>query len=364
MHQSGTWQHVLYEYFLDKAILWMFGSFLCYQLHPHANSIYYILISLTITCLHWIMVHSMGKGFLYVIYIGLILYDRTFLCFLPLMIYDFYDQKQLWWSVLLVSFLVFIPSSMNELVLFGFTILAFILRLKTMHAAQLHIDLIAMRDQNKEFMLSLEEKNKRLIERQDYEVNLATLNERNRIAREIHDTVGHQLTRSILQIGALQLTTEEDLTRHQLHQIKGSLDESMNSIRSSIHQLYEDSIDLKLEVSKLIDQFSFCPIEFHYQIHSSLPKNTKNAFLAIVREALTNITKHSNASSCAIRFKEHPGFFQLRITDNGTVASSAPNDGIGLRSIQERVSQLSGFCEINMHTGFHIFITIPKEEIA
>jgi len=52
----------------------------------------------------------------------------------------------------------------------------------------------------------LRQKNRELIEKQDYEIRLATLNERGRIAREIHDHVGHLLSRSILQIGALMVT--------------------------------------------------------------------------------------------------------------------------------------------------------------
>lgn len=62
----------------------------------------------------------------------------------------------------------------------------------------------------------LQEKNKNLMEKQDYEIYLATLRERNRIAREIHDNVGHMLSRSILQMGALITIHKEEPLHGQL----------------------------------------------------------------------------------------------------------------------------------------------------
>ena len=56
----------------------------------------------------------------------------------------------------------------------------------------------------------MEQKNKELLEKQDYEIQVATLNERNRIAREIHDSVGHLLSRSILQLGALKAVHRQE----------------------------------------------------------------------------------------------------------------------------------------------------------
>lgn len=60
-----------------------------------------------------------------------------------------------------------------------------------------------MRDTDTELKLVMEQRNRELLEKQDNEIYLATLRERNRIAREIHDNVGHMLSRSILQVGAL-----------------------------------------------------------------------------------------------------------------------------------------------------------------
>ena len=76
--------------------------------------------------------------------------------------------------------------------------------------------MIRLRDTSTELNLVLQEKNKNLMEKQDYEIYLATLRERNRIAREIHDNVGHMLSRSILQMGALITIHKEEPLHGQL----------------------------------------------------------------------------------------------------------------------------------------------------
>lgn len=77
-------------------------------------------------------------------------------------------------------------------------------------------EMIRLRDTSTELNLVLQEKNKNLMEKQDYEIYLATLRERNRIAREIHDNVGHMLSRSILQMGALITIHKEEPLHGQL----------------------------------------------------------------------------------------------------------------------------------------------------
>ena len=100
----------------------------------------------------------------------------------------------------------------------------------------------------------------KLLEKQDYEIQVATLNERNRIAREIHDSVGHLLSRSILQLGALKAVhRQEPELNAQLDTLKSTLSQAMDSIRESVHDLHEESIDLRSQLETLCRGFTFCP---------------------------------------------------------------------------------------------------------
>ncbi|HAL74071.1 MAG TPA: two-component sensor histidine kinase [Clostridiales bacterium] len=191
------------------------------------------------------------------------------------------------------------------------------------------------------------------------------LNERNRIAREIHDNVGHQLTRALLFTGALRTESQDETTRQSLQTLQDLLQDSMNSIRSSLHDLHDQSIDLHQEISEMIAGFSFCPVKLIYDLEINPDKKTKYAFISIIREALSNIARHSQATTAEITLREHPGFYQLVIRDNGIGAShiiAGDSDGIGLKSIAERVTSIGGLLNISSDSGFVIFITIPKTQ--
>jgi signal transduction histidine kinase len=209
--------------------------------------------------------------------------------------------------------------------------------------------------------MQLEKKNKDLLEKQDYEINLATLTERNRIARDIHDNVGHLLSRSILQIGALLAINKDEETKKSFGLIKDTLSEAMDSIRMSVHDLHEESIDLQTEIQKLIDSFNFCPIKFDYDLETNLEKNIKYCFIAVTKEALLNIINHSNATNALVIIREHPALYQLVIQDNGSHCSYNSENGIGIKNITDRVVAVSGNVNISTDKGFRIFISIPKK---
>ena len=143
--------------------------------------------------------------------------------------------------------------------------------------------------------------------------------------------------------------------------LEDSLNAAMNSIRSSVHDLHDESVNLEHAVDSLIHDFTFCPIGVTYDISDQIPRNIKYCFISIIKEALSNIMKHSNASSVKILIREHPALYQLCFEDNGTDIHYDPAfSGIGLVNMKERVDSLNGTLQISTQNGFRIFITIPK----
>lgn len=220
-----------------------------------------------------------------------------------------------------------------------------------------------MRDDSTERNILLKEKNRNLLEQQDAEIYTATLKERNRIAREIHDNVGHLLSRSILVTAAIKAMNQEEAIELPLSQLEETLSSAMTSIRSSVHDLHDESINLKEVVSGLVKDFTFCPVTFSYDCGYQLPREVKYCFIAIIKEGLTNISRHSNATRVHLSLVEHPGFFQLTLHDNGTTFSARENSGIGLTNMRDRVETLNGYIKITHDDGFRIFVTLPKEDM-
>jgi len=226
-----------------------------------------------------------------------------------------------------------------------------------------------MRDDSTERNLLLKARNQTLLENQDYEIHNATLKERNRIAREIHDNVGHMLSRSILMTGALQAINQDENCSESLQILQDTLSQAMDNIRVSVHNLHDDSINLQKSIKSLIENFTFCPVYLEYDIQSDVPSAVRYAFISITKEALTNIAKHSNAAMAQITVREHPSMYQLIIYDNGEIASGKSisleqleeeSNGIGLVNMADRVHMLHGMIQISQKTGFQIFVSIPR----
>ena len=174
-----------------------------------------------------------------------------------------------------------------------------------------------IRDRSTEAEIHLKERNQALIQKQNFEIHAATLAERNRIAREIHDNVGHLLTRSLLQTGALNVTNQDPSLAEPLATLNDTLNTAMTSIRTSVHDLYDESIDLRHVLQEIISQDHAIPIRLEYDVEHELPREIKYAFISIVKEAIHNIDKHSSGTAGKVTVREHPGFLLLQIRDNG-----------------------------------------------
>lgn len=241
---------------------------------------------------------------------------------------------------------------------------AYVLATRTTALEHSETEARQLRDSGYEMAMLLRQQNRELVEKQDYEIRLATLNERGRIAREIHDHVGHLLSRSILQVGALMVTTTDEQERQSLSVVRDTLAQAMDSIRASVHDLHDESIDLRAQVEALVREFTFCPIRLDYRLELEPGKDIAYCFIAIVKEGLNNIIRHSNATQVTLALLEHPALYQLVLQDNGSELNVEPGEGLGLRSIADRVGALGGQLVVERTGGFRLFISIPKKEEA
>lgn len=286
--------------------------------------------------------------------------------FLPLICYDLFFTRYQYVTLLSVLPLsdFYKASSLNTIAFYAVLIAVSILfRYKTQAYTKLKDKYNIMNDSKNEMSIQLKKQNYDLLEKQDYEVNLATLNERNRIAREIHDSVGHLLSSSILQVGALITINKNENIKESLKNLNSTLSQAMNSIRNSVHNLYDESIDLNAQVKEILKSFSFCNVSFDYGLTTNPDKKLKYAFIFIIKEALSNIIKHSDATSISITFREHPAIYQLIITDNGKGADFNTGDGMGLKNMVDRVGAFNGNINFSTDKGFEIFISVPKGDI-
>ena len=250
-----------------------------------------------------------------------------------------------------------------------FCALAALLALRTVQEEVARRSLHAVRDDLREKVLTLQDTNARLLQAQDYELRAAALAERTRIAREIHDGVGHLLTRLLLQVKALQVVhRDEPGVVADLATLDGGLGEALDSMRRSVHALSDDGEELATSLNMLGSRCGIESVRVDCSTEAEPPAVVARCVVAVVREALTNAARHGGARSARVAVTDYPAFWQVTVDNDGIVpaegepaAAGRGGSGLGLRSMTERVEALGGRVRITPRPRFTVFVTIPKD---
>lgn len=318
------------------------------------------------------------------VYIMVAVFAPSFVPFVPLAFYDIarrVRREHVWVVLGIGSVFVFAlvadlrTDALTARALLLTAILSVAATLLSLRTAQLEREQQRMRrtrDELQERALALEARNRDLADRQDYEVELATLAERARIAREIHDNVGHQLTRASLQAEALRVVhADEPGVAADFADVKRTVDEALQLVRTSVHALNDNAIDLSVQLERIVEgarSDGGPQIELEVMTEHA-PANVANCFAAVLREALSNTMRHACAQTVTVRCMEHPSFYQLIVTDDGADATPASSsnvvEGMGLASMRERIEALGGTFTAGPRDGtggWRVFATIPKQQ--
>ncbi len=188
---------------------------------------------------------------------------------------------------------------------------------------------------------------------------MATTEERNRIARDIHDSLGHSLVALNIQMEtALTLWQENPDTAYTfLVEAKQLGSQSLEAVRQSVTQIRADPLQgqtLAQAIAKLIGEFhrhtGILP-ECQIELSQTLPDALTVAVYRIVQEGLTNICKYAVATAIKIQLQTTPNELLLLLEDNGNGFCVGDNAGFGLQGMKERTAALGGQLEINSNPG-------------
>lgn len=309
-----------------------------------------------------------------VLFLAAAFFCPAFLLFAPFVLYSILEQKNYLLGIVLgimCAWFYMETEPKAGILIFVGCVISWFIQHQTYRYEELDKTYRRTRDDSTERNLLLKEKNQGLLKNQDYEIYTATLRERNRIAREIHDNVGHMLSRAILMVGAMKAVQKEDTLAEALDQLEETLNTAMNNVRESVHDLHDDSVNLEEVLRTLAKEYTFCLVNLEFDMGYHVPREVKYSFISIVKEALNNVAKHSDADAVRIVAREHPGLYQLVIEDNGTkgaikTAGNMPgvSEGIGIQNMRERIRTLGGTIQIRNEKGVRIYITVPKKEEA
>lgn len=377
--------------FIDKIFLMVFSALMLFEVFGEGYRIlaFFVMVILATFMSYLRLLGNAARK----INIGLqyasgllIVFVPKMVILLPIIVYEVFLDRQIAAGLVLFAAFAYIFNTLefhSVLYILMVTGLAVYLSYRTKKVETLENDNLKIRDEGEIKKEMLRKQNKNLLEEQDKSIYTAQLSERNRIAREIHDNVGHMLSRSILQVGAMMVVHKDDAIADELKTLRETLDTAMNNIRESVHDIRDEAIDLEAAINEMAEplkQKFRLDIEFDAD-KRIVNKEIKYAVINIVKEAVSNIIKYSKNENVHIRFDEHPSMYQLIIHDFGNTGDTAgpvpdekgfgkkkkiskdaeKSNGMGLENIRTRAEQLGGQANFSNDNGFRIFVRIPKE---
>lgn len=218
-------------------------------------------------------------------------------------------------------------------------------------------------DKERRYRYELEAAKAKLLNSSREVAHLAEIKERNRIAREIHDSIGHNIAGILLQLQAAYKVHGRDQIK-SMELLKNSIDglsASLTLLRDTVHNIKPgEGVGIEY-IEEIIRNFSFCEVCFnHSGDFNKIPVSHIEILASNIKEALTNASKHSNAARVDILIEVKDKFTRLFIKDNGKGCSNI-KEGLGLSGMRERIKNIGGSISISSADGFIIVCIIPVE---
>lgn len=194
--------------------------------------------------------------------------------------------------------------------------------------------------------------------------------ERNRIAKDIHDNAGHSMTAVIMQTEAAKLLIDTDPAEAKNRIVSANIQakNALEQMRESVHLLAgrEEVRPLKGELEGIIVQtFDGTDVKARYDLCDAQPDaECCRFFTNSMKEFLANGIRHGKATAFYIELKAENGFLTLLVSDNGAGCGGAAQEGFGLRGIREKAEKLGGSCSFSgeQGEGFEAVIALPFKE--
>ena len=194
--------------------------------------------------------------------------------------------------------------------------------------------------------------------------------ERKRLAREIHDTLGHALTGIAAGVDACiaMIDINPEATKKQLMVISKVVRQGIVDVRNSLNKLRPGALEqhgFKGAIENMIEEFtsvSDLTITLDYRLDKVDFENTKEDILfRVIQESVTNAVRHGDATHIDISLYIEDNSLYLKIQDNGQGCEEI-HYGFGLKQMKERLGMINGKVAYDGHHGFLTIVTIPLQE--
>lgn len=212
------------------------------------------------------------------------------------------------------------------------------------------------------YFVQMTAKNAMLKASQEEVKQLATVAERERIARDLHDLIGHSfsLMSKKAELARKLIDVDTNKAKTEIEEIEVLSRDSLSQVREAVTGYRKRDLTTELASAKALCRASDIRLSLDIEKMILAPQ-IDQALSYCLREALTNVVKHSKADKVSITLTQHSTGVNLIIEDNGKLLESAA-PGNGIKGMQERVMAAGGTLTIDNHDGFQLRFHMPTKE--
>ncbi|MBP1966716.1 signal transduction histidine kinase [Paenibacillus aceris] len=224
-------------------------------------------------------------------------------------------------------------------------------------------------EQNKRHLAELQVAYEQLQEASATSMQNAILEERTRIARDIHDAVGHSLTSIIVQMQALRYMIRESPAQagQSIEEMLTVARQGLQDIRTSVHELADNRKAIGITALKSLLSRLEVTSSIRYSFQTNLHDEDLNAdvyetLFRVLQESITNVIRHSNATFLEVSLTRDEKSIEIRIRDNGVMDTEHQiQEGFGLVNMKKRLEERAGRLQYRTvePNGFELIATMP-----
>jgi two-component system sensor histidine kinase DesK len=205
--------------------------------------------------------------------------------------------------------------------------------------------------------------NRQLLKANEEIEHLAKLAERERIARDLHDVLGHTLSVITLKSELAGKLIDRDPQRagKEIREVEEISRQALSDVRDAIRGYHSKGLLAELAQAKSTLETAGVAVRCDAADTLKLPAMQEGVLSMAVKEAVTNVVRHAHAHTCSLRLEQRNGSCHLEIEDDGQ--GGFQSEGNGLRGMRERVEMLGGTLTRDTRTGTRIAITVPLKEV-
>ncbi|MDO6355512.1 histidine kinase [Caloramator sp. CAR-1] len=219
-------------------------------------------------------------------------------------------------------------------------------------------------DEERRLRLELERTKAQLIKSIREVKEMSELKERDRIARQLHDKLGHSIAGILFQLRAMRKLVNKDINKAiiMLDNSIMELSNTLNTIRETVHNM-KASKNIGIEdLKNLMEKFNFCKVDYKLiGDFNRLDTYHYEVLITIVREALTNATKYSKANNIEIKIEVLNRILRIYIKDDG-IGCQNIKEGMGIKTLRDLVENMGGNVSIDGMNGFLMVCVIPLND--